>query len=124
MTTLPGLRVPIHVSYLVYLGSFSPALASAYFALALRLCRWAGVPPSLLLHSLDFLGREDVPELAFFPGMNLTAARKRALVARAVDQLAAGFRVVNLAQHAAEAGRDERLPRQRPRFGAADGAAA
>ena len=31
----------------------------------------AGVQPSILLHPLDFLGKEDVPELAFFPAMGM-----------------------------------------------------
>ena len=30
-----------------------------------------GTNPSLLLHPLDFMGREDCPALAFFPGMDL-----------------------------------------------------
>jgi peptidoglycan-N-acetylglucosamine deacetylase len=116
VTTLPLLRAPIHVSYLVYLSGYSPALASAYFATALRLCRMSGTQPSLLLHSLDFLGHEDVEELAFFPGMSLSAERKLAVVGNAVDQLAAHFRVLTLEQHAREAAADGRLRRVVPRF--------
>ncbi len=116
VTTMPLLRVPIHFSYLVYLSSYSPALASAYFATALRLCRMSGAQPSLLLHSLDFLGREDVEALAFFPGMSLSAERKLAVVGDAVSQLAAHFRVLTLEQHAREAAADPRLRRVNPRF--------
>ena len=39
VTTLPLGRVPIHVSYLLYLAGVRPALARAYFSSALRLCR-------------------------------------------------------------------------------------
>jgi hypothetical protein len=80
VTTMPGLRVPFHVSYLLYLGRFVAGLARAYFLSALRLCRMTGTAPSLLLHPLDFLGAEDVPELGFFPAMNVPAARKLELV--------------------------------------------
>jgi len=101
VTTLPGLRVPIHVSYLLYLSAVSPALALAYFRTALALCRLNGVQPSLLLHALDFLGCEDTRALDFFPAMRLPRARKLALVGAAVDALTARYRVVPLAEHAA-----------------------
>ena len=39
VTTMPLLRTPIHMSYLMYLGERSPALAHRYLAVALRLCR-------------------------------------------------------------------------------------
>ena len=116
VTTMPLLRVPIHVSYLIFLSGISPALASAYLATALRLCRMSGTQPSLLLHSLDFLGHEDVEELAFFPGMGLSAERKLAVVGNAVDQLVAHFRVLTLEQHAREAAAGGRLQRVIPRF--------
>lgn len=116
VTTMPGLRVPIHVSYLIYLAGIAPALATAYFRAALGLCRLTGTTPSLLLHPLDFLGRDDLQELAFFPGMNLPSARKLPVVARAVDELAAHFRILTLEQYAREASDDGRLPSVEPRF--------
>lgn len=102
VTTLPGLRTPIHVSYLLYLSRFLPGLALAYFRAALRLCRWTGTAPSLLLHPLDFLGGADVPELAFFPAMNLPADRKLDFVGKVLDLYAAWFRVVPMRSHADE----------------------
>jgi len=119
VTTFPLLRAPIHVSYLVYLGGFSPALASAYFESALRCCRLSGAQPSLLLHSLDFVGHDDVRELAFFPGMGLSLERKLAIVGDAVDRLARHFRVLTLERHAAEVAADARARRVVPRFGRA-----
>ena len=102
VTTMPGLRVPIHVSYLLYLSRFLPGLALAYFRAAMRLCRWTGTEPSLLLHPLDFLGGEDVSELAFFPAMNLSAARKLDFVGKVLDAYTGWFRVVPMGQHADE----------------------
>ena len=43
VTTLPIFKVPLHVSYLLYLSSFSPALASRYFKTAIRMCRMSWV---------------------------------------------------------------------------------
>jgi hypothetical protein len=116
VTTLPGMRLPIHVSYLVYLSGIAPGLASAYFGSALRVCRLTGCQPSLLLHSLDFLGRDDLDALSFFPGMNLTRERKLAVVDGALRQLAGHFRILTLDQHAREAAESAPLRLVRPEF--------
>ena len=99
VTTLPLGRVPIHVSYLLYLAGIRPALARAYFATALRLCRLRKVEPSILLHPLDFLGADDVEELAFFPAMGMAGRAKTELVGQFVDQLAQRYDVVTMLEH-------------------------
>ncbi len=71
VTTIPGLKTPFHLSYLLYLSRFSESLMERYLDLALAACRAAGFGPSFLLHPLDFLGSEDAPGLAFFPGMDI-----------------------------------------------------
>src|SRR5688572_2218704 len=38
VTTMPLLRIPIHLSYVLYLSKFSPAAARAYFRAALAMC--------------------------------------------------------------------------------------
>jgi hypothetical protein len=101
VTTMPMVRVPIHVSYVLYLAGPSPALARQYFANALRFCRTAGVEPSILLHPLDFLGADDVDALGFFPGMGMTGAAKRAVVVGCLRELGRQFRIVPLSDHAA-----------------------
>jgi hypothetical protein len=116
VTTMPGLKVPIHVSYLLYLSVFSRRLALAYFQTALRLCRQTRTPPSLLLHPLDFLGRDDTADLSFFPAMGLPAAAKVGLVGEVVDRLRDEYEVVTMREHAAAAGRTGRLLARRPRF--------
>jgi len=100
VTTMPWARIPVHVSYVLYLAGPSPALARQYFANAMRLCRVAGVEPSILLHPLDFLGADDVDALGFFPGMGMTGARKRAVVADCLRELNRQFRVVPMGDHA------------------------
>jgi hypothetical protein len=101
VTTMPLLRLPIHVSYLLYLGGRSPALARGYFRAALALCRLCGVQPSLLLHPLDFLGRDDGTGLDFFPGMRLPSERKMELVGMALDELSQHYEIVTMQRHAA-----------------------
>ncbi len=76
VTTLPGPKIPIHVSYLLMLSTYSPAAARAYFDAALRVCRAAGVGPSILLHPLDLISGDDVKALAFFPGMQIPRRRE------------------------------------------------
>jgi hypothetical protein len=117
ISTLPGLRVPIHVSYLLALSEHSEGLARRYFAGALRACRAARVEPSILMHPLDVLSGDEVPNLRFFPGMEIPTAVKLRRVASYLDVLARGFRVVPVGDHArVAAARD--LPTRAPRFAA------
>jgi peptidoglycan-N-acetylglucosamine deacetylase len=116
VTTMPILKVPIHVSYLLYLGVISPALALRYFKMALGLCRLTGTQPSLLLHPLDFLGGEEVPALSFFPAMGLSADRKMELVREVIRLFSSRYTVGTLQQHASEISRAARLPLIESRF--------
>jgi hypothetical protein len=107
---MPLFKIPIHVSYLLYLGCYSPWLAKAYFRWALRLCQCTGTEISLLLHPLDFLGGDDVKELDFFPAMSMTGAMKVSLVGELLDMLARKFTIVPMGQHAQAIGHRRRLP--------------
>jgi peptidoglycan-N-acetylglucosamine deacetylase len=100
VTTLPLLRLPIHMSYLLYLGGFSPALARRYHQLALGLCRRSGLGPSLLLHPLDFLDADEIPALAYFPAMRRPVERKLREVADHLALFAERFSVVSVGEHA------------------------
>jgi hypothetical protein len=100
VTTLPLARVPMHLSYVMYLAERSEALAHAYVRTTFAACRLFGVEPSLLLHSLDFLGGDDCQQLAFFPGMRMPAAKKLALFDWVVDTLRERFELISLDDHA------------------------
>ena len=76
-TTMPISRTPIHASYLLYLSTFSEIAGRLYFEMAMKLSQLFRVQPSFLLHPTDFLGEEDVPEMAYFPAMNKPAEWKR-----------------------------------------------
>ena len=113
VTTVPGVRTPFHLSYLLYLAGFSERLMIGYLRGALALCRAAGVEPSFLLHPPDLLGADEAPGLAFFPGMGLPAARKRRLFVRALRVLGEHFALVPMSAHAERAAR-RALPLRAP----------
>ena len=101
VTTMPWFKVPMHVSYLLYLDQFSRPLAMTYWRMALSLCRMSGVAPSLLLHPLDFLGRDDDRDLDFFPAMRSPSTRKVELVGKVIDEMARHYQIVPMREHAA-----------------------
>lgn len=94
VTTMPGLRLPIHISYVLYIAAISPVSALAYFRTALELCALTGTQPSILLHPLDFLSGAECPELRFFPGMHLDSQLKADVVRKALLLLKRRYEVV------------------------------
>lgn len=116
VTTMPLLRAPFHMSYLLFLAGTSEALMTGYLRTALATCRAAGVEPSFLLHPLDLLGADEAPGLAFFPGMDLAGERKRALVASVLALLARSHRLLPTGQHARRILAGGPLPQRVPAF--------
>jgi peptidoglycan-N-acetylglucosamine deacetylase len=114
VTTFPVVKVPIHVSYVSHLAGYSPRLAHVYIEAALRACRVAGIGPSVLLHPPDFLGPEDAPDLAFFPGMHTPGTAKLDVVHRYLSGLTDRFEVLPVGEHARELRRRATLRRRRP----------
>ncbi len=100
VTVLPYVRVPFHLSYVLYLAGRSEDLAVRYFAAGLRACRVARIEPSILLHPLDFVGADDVDALRFFPAMGLPGVLKRRVVGRCLALLAERFDVCTIGEHA------------------------
>jgi hypothetical protein len=105
VTTMPVFKVPIHLSYLLYLGGFSRALAKLYWRTALTMCRVAGVELSLLLHPLDFMGSDDTDRLGFFPAMKSPHAGKVALARELFEMLQSSYRCGPMGEHAERIGR-------------------
>jgi peptidoglycan-N-acetylglucosamine deacetylase len=115
VTTMPLIKVPIHVSYLLYLARFSKLAATLYFRMALALCRASGTEPSILLHPLDFMGADDDSDLSFFPAMDRPAAWKTALCEQFLDELMAHYTVLPMGDYVATLA-DTRLPVRPARF--------
>jgi peptidoglycan/xylan/chitin deacetylase (PgdA/CDA1 family) len=110
VTTMPVLRLPIHLSYLLWLARRSERLMLAYLRGALALCRALDVAPSYLLHPLDLVSGEEVPALRFFPGMDLPGSRKREIARRVLGELTARYRMVPLGEHAQSVLAHDALP--------------
>ncbi len=76
VTTTPIFKIPFHLSYLLYLSGISMFLMRFYLSFALFMCRITGTKPSFLLHPLDLIGGDQIKQLAFFPGMNISSEKK------------------------------------------------
>jgi peptidoglycan/xylan/chitin deacetylase (PgdA/CDA1 family) len=100
VTTIPVVKTPFHLSYLLYLSRVSEAAMVAYLRFAIAMCRLTGTEPSFLLHPLDLLGGDQAPALQFFPGMDLAGSRKVQLFTRVLRILGEHFRLVDMSTHA------------------------
>lgn len=100
VTTFPLLKTPIHLSYLLYLSKFSFVAAKLYFRSALAMCKMTGTEPSILLHPLDFMGKDDDADLSFFPAMDQMAERKLKWCGTFIDMLTKRFDCVPMGEHA------------------------
>jgi hypothetical protein len=71
-----------------------------YLNIAIAFCKMTGTGPSFLLHPLDLLGDDQVPELAFFPGMDLSEEQKLLVLNNVLKILSKHFDLVNMSTHA------------------------
>ncbi len=99
VTTMPVFKVPIHLSYIIYLSKYSKFLSKQYLRFALAMCRLTGTEPSILLHPLDFMGEEDSPDLKFFPGMDLSLEHKMAVNDTLFDLMERHYELVPIDEH-------------------------
>ncbi len=109
VTTLPGLKLPFHLTYIHYLSRISQRAALGYLKAALGICRLTKTSPSFILHPLDLLGGDRLPQLAFFPAMDQPSHRKLALFRRVLGIYRQRFRLEPMAAHARELSESIRL---------------
>lgn len=100
VTTMPFFKVPIHASYILYLGSYHPALAISYFKTVIMMCQLTRTQPSILLHPLDFIGCDDTDALSFFPAMQTESHKKIEIMGEVFDLIKQNFNPVTMEQHA------------------------
>lgn len=100
VTTMPFLKIPFHLSYLLYLDRISKSLMLLYLKTALHCCLLTKTEPSFLLHPLDLMGGDQVPGLKFFPGMDLSSQRKIQVFENVFKELSKHFTFVNMSTHA------------------------
>ncbi len=116
VTTMPIFKTPIHFSYLIYLASYSKALAYLYANMTVALCCLTRTEPSLLLHPLDFMGKNDDPDLDFFPGMSLSSHQKLTLLDGFFRILLKRFKPLTMGEHIAEIKKQTTLKVFKPEF--------
>ena len=100
VTTMPFLRVPIHMSYIGFLAVHSRVLARAYARTALSVLERTHTDLSFLLHPLDFIGKDRENRLGFFPGMNERTDDKLRLIDEVIALIKQSFEPVTMAEHA------------------------
>jgi peptidoglycan-N-acetylglucosamine deacetylase len=100
ITTVPVLRIPFHMSYLIYLSLISPFLMKGYLYFAIIMCKITRTPLSFLLHPLDIIGGDKIKELEFFPGMNTESDRKIKIFKDVMKILKKNFQLADMNLHA------------------------
>jgi len=100
VSTIPIFRVPFHFSYLHYLANVNVSLMKAYLQTAISFCKMTKTEPSFLLHPLDLIGGDLIPDLKFFPGMQLSSSYKTELFDIVMEKMTSNFEMVNMTEHA------------------------
>lgn len=101
VTTIPVFKIPFHQSYLIYISNISTGLMKLYLRFAIMMCKLTRTQPSYLLHPLDFIGGDHVPELKFFPGMNVQMKKKLEIFETAMLMLKKNFELLPMGEFAA-----------------------
>ena len=71
-----------------------------YLRFAIFMCKMTNTTPSYLLHPLDLIGSDHVPELAFFPGMNIQSNQKVKIFKTAMTILKNNFELLPMGEFA------------------------
>lgn len=98
VTTIPVFKLPFHQSYLLFISGKSKFLMKVYFRFAIFMCKITKTPPSYLLHPLDLIGGNDVPQLSFFPGMDIKSKKKMEVFETAITILKKHFELLPMSQ--------------------------
>ena len=100
VTTMPLFRIPIHMTYLVYLSNISERLMLFYLKSAVALCKLTRTAPNFLIHPTDLLGGDMVSGMEFFPGMKISSHKKLVIFKKVVNIFARSFTLVTLEEYA------------------------
>lgn len=98
VTTMPVIKMPFHLSYLIFLGNISMLLMRIYLGIAIGLCKFTKTPISFLLHPLDLIGGDQISQLAFFPGMNVRSDKKVKIFKQVIRRLSANYTIVDMSK--------------------------
>lgn len=84
-------------------------LMKMYLRFSIMMCKITGTQPSYLLHPLDLIGKDDVPALAFFPGMNIQSERKLKIFEIAMNMMKDHFELLPMGEFAKRISADKKL---------------
>ena len=102
VTTVPIFKFPFHLSYLIYISNISMPLMKLYLNTAIILCKLTRTPISFLLHPLDLIGGDQLNELAFFPGMNVSSGQKVKVFMNVIETLKRHYRMCSMDEYRIE----------------------
>ena len=108
VTTMPVFKIPFHQSYLIYISNISMGLMKMYLRFSIFMCKITRTQPSYLLHPLDLIGSNHVPELAFFPGMNIQSEKKVQIFETAMTILKNNFELLPMGEFAERLSKDRK----------------
>ncbi len=100
VTTMPLFRIPIHLTYLMYLSGLSKPLMFLYLKGALLLCKLTRTSPNFLIHPTDLLGNDMISGMEFFPGMHIPSASKSEIFKKVIHIFDKRFNLVTLEKYA------------------------
>lgn len=119
VTTIPVFKVPFHQSYLLYISGVSTALMKLYLRFSIFMCKVTHTQPSYLLHPLDLMGKDHVPSLAFFPGMNIKSERKLKIFEIAMVIMKKHFDLLPMSEFAERISASKTIPLEEDKHGGA-----
>jgi hypothetical protein len=99
VTTMPVFKIPFHLSYLLYISGYSMGLMKAYLGFTIFMCKLTKTSPSVLLHPLDLISGDKVPQLNFFPGMNIPTEKKVKVFNYALKRLQKDFEILPMLEY-------------------------
>lgn len=100
VTTMPLFRIPIHLTYLMYLSMLSKPLMFIYLKCAIYLCKFTRTSPIFLIHPTDLLGDDMVSGMDFFPGMKISSQEKRVLFKKIIQKFSRHFALITMDEYA------------------------
>ena len=102
VTTIPFFKIPFHLSYMLYISGYSQWLMKAYLSFSIFMFKLTNSQPSYLLHPLDLISGDKVPQLAFFPGMNIPTDKKVDVFKYVLRKIKANFDILPMLNFADE----------------------
>ncbi len=99
VSTFPVFKTPVHLSYLLYLAKYSEFLMFSYLKSAIVISKITNSEMSFLLHPTDILGSDLIPQLSFFPGMEIKSSKKVEIFKKILTILKSNFNLVTMNEH-------------------------